>query len=78
MRPRRDALGEIERVDDAVFALQAQQPRHKHSAQCTSAKQGQQLLKPDVDASVCVMTCQCIKNIYIQTRLLQSTGPVCM
>jgi len=63
MRLRRDALGEIERVDDAVFALQAQQPRHKHSAQCTSAKQGQQLLKPDVDASVCVM-CQCVKNIF--------------
>ena len=50
MAPRRDALREIERVDDAVFASHAQQPPHKHTQQPSSA-QHNPLLLPNVDAS---------------------------
>jgi hypothetical protein len=51
MAPRRDAPRKIERVDDAVFALHAQQPRHKHTQQRSSTEHSPPLLQPNVDAS---------------------------
>ncbi len=51
MAPRRHALREMERLPQAAFALQAQQPRHKHIQQCSSAQHGPPLLLPNVDAS---------------------------
>ena len=50
MAPRRDALREIARVDDAVLALHAQQPRHKHTQQRSFAQHSPPLLLPNVDA----------------------------
>ena len=51
MAPRRHALREMERLPHAALTLQAQQPRHKHTQQRSSALHSPPLLLPNVDAS---------------------------
>jgi hypothetical protein len=53
MAPRRHVLREMERLPHDAFALQAQQPRHKHIQQRSSAQHSPPLLQPnDEDSDV--------------------------
>jgi hypothetical protein len=57
MAARRDALGKIEGVDGAVFALDAQQPRHKQREQRSTAKHSPPVLQRDDDSRASPVQC---------------------
>jgi hypothetical protein len=60
MTTRNNATGVMQRVHRNVLALKAQQPAHKHSAHCASAKQSAPLPEPNTGA------------IHIPLRLVRS------